>query len=359
MTQGFYKGKKVFVTGHTGFKGSWLSIWLDKLGANITGYSLEPPTEPAMFDICTIDNKINSITGDVRDRESLACALKKAEPEIVFHLAAQPIVRLSYENPVETYETNVMGTVNLFDALRNCPSVRAVVIVTSDKCYENTEAFWGYRETDRLGGYDPYSNSKACQELVTSAFSSSFFNPMEYHKHRLAIATARAGNVIGGGDFARDRLLPDIIKSIINNERLSIRNPFAIRPWQHVMEPLYGYMTLAEKLYTEGTAFSGAWNFGPDNENIKSVEWIVNKLLSFWGKDGDFVLDRGNNPHETDCLKLDSYKARQMLDFKPGFDTEKALQMTALWAKAYLNKENMYEFTVRQLCEYEDRTQRR
>lgn len=354
MTNGFFKGKRVFITGHTGFKGSWLSIWLNKMGADVTGFALEPPTSHAMFNICGVEGVINSIIGDVRNRDLLSIALEKAEPEIVFHLAAQPIVRLSYENPVETYETNVMGTVNLFDSFRNCPSVRAAVIITSDKCYENAEAFWGYRETDRLGGYDPYSSSKACQEFVTSAFCNSFFNLADYSKHGLAIATARTGNVIGGGDFARDRLLPDIIRSIINCDVLAIRNPHATRPWQHVMEPLYGYLTLAERLFTEGMQYTGAWNFGPNDENIKSVEWIVNKLLELWGNDNNFTLDKGSNPHETSCLKLDSYKARQLLDFKPRFNTEKALELTVLWTKAYLDGESMYDLTFEQICEYEN-----
>lgn len=351
MTTGFYKGKKVFITGHTGFKGSWLALWLNKLGAEVTGFALEPPTNPAMYDICRINRIISSITGDVRDRKALCDTLEKALPEIVFHLAAQPIVRMSYEMPVETYEVNVMGTVNLLEAVRRCPTVKAVVVVTSDKCYENRESFWGYRETDRLGGYDPYSSSKACQELVAAAYRNSFFNTAEHDKHGVAVATARAGNVIGGGDFARDRLVPDIIRSIMYNKRFAMRNPGAIRPWQHVLEPLYGYLTLAEKLYADGAAYSGAWNFGPDCENIKPVEWIANKLLSFFGMSG-YCLDNKENYHETRCLKLDSSKARQLLNFNPRLGIEKALEMTALWVKAYLNKEDMLEFTLKQIDEY-------
>ena len=354
MTDGFYKGRKVFITGHTGFKGSWLAIWLDKLGAEVSGFALEPPTEPSMFEICGIGEKIHSVTGDIRDRNGLENALLKAEPEIVFHLAAQPLVRVSYDRPAETYETNVMGTVNLLDAIRRCPSVRAVVVVTSDKCYENTESSSGYRETDRLGGYDPYSSSKACQELVTSAYINSFFNTAEYSRHGVAIATARAGNVIGGGDFAQDRLVPDIIRSIISGEQLRIRYPRAVRPWQHVMEPLFGYMTLAQKLYTDGPAYSGAWNFGPDQGSIKTVEWIVGRLLDYFGREYGYVADTENNPHETNCLMLDSAKAKQLLGFRPRLDIEKALEKTAYWTTAFLDKADMMRVTLEQIDEYEN-----
>lgn len=353
MNHSFFSGKRVFITGHTGFKGSWLSIWLMKAGAEVTGYALEPPTDPSMFEICGIGNRIRSITGDIRNRDALEKALTEAGPEIVFHMAAQPLVRLSYDRPVETYETNVMGTVNLLDAIRRCSAVKAVVIVTSDKCYENRESFWGYRETDRLGGYDPYSNSKACQELVTSAYINSFFNTADYDRHGIAISTARAGNVIGGGDFALDRLVPDIIKSIISGSQLSIRNPRAVRPWQHVMEPLYGYMTLARKLYLEGPAYSGAWNFGPDDENIKTVDWIAQRLLRLFGKDGGYVQDNGSNPHETSCLKLDSTKARQLLGFSPRLDIDRALQLTTYWVNAFMDKKDMLSVTLDQIDEYE------
>lgn len=353
MTGSFYKGKRVFITGHTGFKGSWLTIWLKKLGASVTGYALQPPTNTSMYDICRLNGIINSNVKDIRDSEALTNALMSSEPEIIFHLAAQPLVRLSYEKPVETYETNVMGTANLLDAIRNCSSVRAVVVVTSDKCYENKESYWGYRETDRLGGYDPYSNSKACQELVTSAFINSYFNPGLYDSHGVAIATARAGNVIGGGDFAQDRLVPDIIRSIMNNEKLSIRNPQAIRPWQHVMEPLYGYMTLAEKLYQEGPAYSGAWNFGPHDNSIKTVEWIVNKMLNLFCKSSYYSQDGNNSLHETTCLLLDSHKALRLLDYSPRFSIDKAVELTVLWTKAYLEGADMYKVTEQQIEEYD------
>lgn len=355
MTGSFYKGKKVFITGHTGFKGSWLSSWLNKLGADVSGFALEPPTTPSMFEICGIGSRVRSTIGDIRDREALEKALNRAMPDIVFHLAAQPIVRLSYDRPVETYETNVMGTVNLLDAIRRCPSVKAVVIVTSDKCYENNESFWGYRETDRLGGYDPYSNSKACQELVVSAYINSFFNTAEYDRHGVAIATARAGNVIGGGDFAQDRLVPDIIRNIIGGGQLTIRNPHAVRPWQHVMEPLQGYMMLAERLFLDGPAYSGPWNFGPNAESIKPVEWIVSRLLYHFGKGADFELDANKNPHETGCLKLDSYKAKQQLGFSPRLDIDASLQWTANWVNEYINGTDMYSYTLKQIREFEDK----
>lgn len=353
MTEGFYKGKKVFITGHTGFKGSWLSLWLSMLDAEVTGYALEPPTDPAMFYICHVNRYVKSIVGDIRDRATLADSIGRAKPEIVFHLAAQPIVRLSYEKPVETYETNVMGTVNLLDAVRSCPSVKAVVVVTSDKCYENRESFWGYRETDRLGGYDPYSSSKACQELVASAFCSSFFNTADYNKHGVAIATARAGNVIGGGDFAQDRLVPDIVRSILNKEELSIRNPDAIRPWQHVMDPLYGYLTLAETLYTEGPVYAGAWNFGPDSNNIQPVYRLVNRLYKLWGEKEQYKLNKEGNPHETKCLKLDSSKANQLLNYRPKYNMEEALELIVGWNKAFMESKDMDRITIDQIFEYE------
>lgn len=354
MTEGFFEGKKVFVTGHTGFKGSWLTLWLKKLGADVTGFALEPPTNPSMFDICGIKDRVKSTIGDVRDRDVLGTALKKADPQIIFHLAAQSLVRVSYDKPVETFDTNVMGTVNLLDAIRrNCPSVKAIVVVTSDKCYENQEAFWGYRETDRLGGYDPYSNSKACQELVTSSFVNSFYNPAEYGRHGIAIATARAGNVIGGGDFAMDRLLPDIIRNIINKEQLIIRNPQATRPWQHVMDPLFGYLTLAERLFHEGSTYCGAWNFGPESRSIKSVDWMVKKAFELWGWGNDYKLNEEGTPHETNCLKLDSFKAYQLLHYRSGYNIENSLKASISWYKSYLHGISMYDYSINQIEEYE------
>jgi len=350
----FYKGKNVFITGHTGFKGSWLSIWLTRLGADITGYALNPPTNPSMFRLCKIDEKVNSIIGDIRDRDSLSKAIMDSRPEIVFHLAAQPLVKLSYEKPVETFETNIMGTVNLLESVRDCSSVRAVVNVTTDKCYENRESFWGYRENDRLGGYEPYSSSKACSELITESYRNSFFHPDNYDEHKVAIATARAGNVIGGGDFALDRLIPDCIRGIMANEKIYIRSPHAIRPWQHVLEPIAGYLNLGKKLYLEGSKYIGAWNFGPNECNEKNVEYIVSNICSLWGDNFSYETDIRHHPHETSYLKLDSYKARNLLGFNCKFSINKALEMVVDWTKEYIkNEENLYNFTLSQISEYE------
>lgn len=356
MFQDFYKGKKVFVTGHTGFKGSWLSIWLKKLGAEVTGYSLTPPTEPSMFEFCNIGEKIQSVIGDIRNRELLQKSIKEAAPEIVFHLAAQPLVRLSYENPVETYETNIMGTVNLLESIRQCPTVRSVVVITSDKCYENNERSIGYNEADRLGGYDPYSSSKACQELVVSSFTNSFFNINEYTKHKVAIATARAGNVIGGGDFAKDRLIPDCVKALIKNEKIEIRNPNSVRPWQHVLEPLGGYMVLAKSLYEKGTEFNGAWNFGPESENEQSVGFIVSKFTQLYEKENLFEVKVDKNSlHETSCLKLDSSKSKQLLGYSPKWSLEDALKKIVIWTKAYEEGKDIFNITLSQIEEYENK----
>lgn len=354
LDKDFYNGKNVLITGHTGFKGSWLTSWLIKLGANVTGYALNPPTNPSMFELCEVDKRIRSIIGDVRDRESLSKTINNCKPDIIFHLAAQPLVRTSYNDPVYTYETNVMGTVNLLESVRDSSSVRVVINITTDKCYKNKEAFWGYREYDRLGGYEPYSSSKACSELITESYRNSFFNLKEYNKHGVAIATARAGNVIGGGDFAKDRLIPDCIRSIINNEKILIRSPKAVRPWQHVLEPLRGYIMLAEKLYKEGEKYSGAWNFGPNEDNEKNVEYIVNRICSLWKGNSTYKIDKNNHPHETTYLKLDSYKARNLLNFRPKLNIDKTLEQVVKWTREYIsNKENLYNFTIAQIDEYE------
>ena len=279
----FWRGKRVFLTGHTGFKGSWLSIWLHSLGAEVTGYALEPPTDPSLFSLAGVDGLLTSIIADVRDLERLQAEMVHAAPEIVIHMAAQPLVRDSYKIPVETYATNVMGTVHLLEALRSCPALRAVVNVTTDKVYENREWLWGYREIEPMGGYDPYSNSKGCSELVTAAYRSSYFNPLDYSRHGVAVATARAGNVIGGGDWANDRLIPDVVRSILAGEPVQIRNPGAIRPWQHVLEPLSGYLTLAEHLFAGGARYAQGWNFGPAEEDARPVAWLVERLCSDWG----------------------------------------------------------------------------
>lgn len=336
VNEQFWAGKKVLITGHTGFKGSWLGLWLTQLGARVTGYALQPPTEPSLFELGKINTMVNSLLGDVRDLDTLIKIFDQVKPEIVIHLAAQPLVRDSYKNPVETYAINVMGTVNVLEAIRQCDSVRAVVNVTTDKCYENKEWLWGYRETEPLGGYDPYSNSKACSELVTAAYRNSFFNPQDYQVHGVAVASARAGNVIGGGDWATDRLIPDFFRAVAQQETVVIRNPSAIRPWQHVLEPLHGYLLLAEKLYTEGPAYAEAWNFGPAETDAKTVGWIINKLCKEWGPGAACAVDKtGNQPHEATYLKLDSSKARLRLGWKPRWNIEQALQKIIEWYKAY------------------------
>jgi CDP-glucose 4,6-dehydratase len=352
MFGGIYKGRKVFITGHTGFKGSWLCLWLYSLGAKVYGYALNPPTEPNLFDLCRINEFVNSTIADVRDRDSLFKAITTADPEIVIHMAAQPLVRDSYKNPVETYEINVMGTVNLFEAVRKCDSIKAVVNVTTDKCYENKDWVWGYRENEPMGGYDPYSSSKACSELVTSAYRNSFFNPKDYNNHGVGIASARAGNVIGGGDWAADRLIPDCVRALLKGEKILIRNPYAIRPWQHVLEPLSGYLTLAEKLYVYGAGFTGAWNFGPDDSDARPVEWIVKRMCEKWGNNASYEIDKGEHPHEAHYLKLDCSKAKSELDWYPRWNLEKAIDAIMEWTEAYRDNKDIREVTLRQIAEY-------
>ena len=348
----FWSGKKVFLTGHTGFKGSWLSLWLQQLGAEVTGYALQPPTNPSLFEVANIAQGMRSIIGDIRDAEALNKAMRDAAPDIVIHMAAQPLVRYSYVNPVETYSTNVMGTVHLLEAVRQTPSVRAVVNVTSDKCYDNKEWVWGYRENEAMGGFDPYSNSKGCAELVTSAYRNSFFNPEKYADHRVALASGRAGNVIGGGDWADDRLIPDILRAISDNKPVVIRSPHAIRPWQHVLEPLSGYLLLAEKLYTQGVAYAEGWNFGPADEDAKPVQWIVEQLKQQWGEGASWQLDGGEHPHEAHYLKLDCSKAKMRLDWQPRWHLGHTLEMIVAWQQAWLAKKDMRSFTLKQIEQY-------
>ncbi|GAV22603.1 CDP-glucose 4,6-dehydratase [Carboxydothermus pertinax] len=350
IDKNFWRGKKVFITGHTGFKGSWLTIWLLKLGAEVTGYALKPPTDPAMFEICNLGTRCNSILGDIRDYRFLNETIKEIEPEIIFHLAAQPIVREAYYNPLETYEVNVMGTANLLEAVRNNPSIKVLVNVTTDKVYENKEWPWGYRETDTICGVDPYSNSKSCSELVTFAYRKTYF---EYPKIKKYIATARAGNVIGGGDFAKDRIVPDCIKALFTNKKVIIRNPNAIRPWQHVLDPLYGYLLLAEKLYKEGDKFSGAWNFGPEEKDAKTVEFLTKTICKKLGKENFYEYDNKKNPPESILLKLDISKAKHYLKWQPVWDFNVALEKTLEWYIAFYKKEEMYSFTLKQINEFE------
>ena len=344
----FWSGKKVFVTGHTGFKGSWLSLWLQQLGAQVTGYALQPSTNPSLFKVAKVGQGMTSLIGDIRDGTMLSNAMRQYAPDIVIHMAAQPLVRRSYVDPVETYSTNVMGTVHLLEAVRQTPSVRAVVIVTTDKCYENKEWVWGYRENEPMGGFDPYSSSKGCAELVAAAYRNSFFNAEKHSEHRVALATARAGNVIGGGDWAEDRLIPDILRAIQNGQSVNIRNPHATRPWQHVLEPLSGYLALAEALYTQGSAFADAFNFGPGEEDVRPVQWIVEQLTQQWGDGAAWHLDGGTHPHEAHYLKLDCSKARALLGWGPRWHLGQALEAIIVWHKAHSAPQNSQD--IRALC---------
>lgn len=354
LDKDFWQGKRVFLTGHTGFKGSWLSLWLKSLGAQLTGYALKPPTNPGLFEVASVVNGMTSILGEIRDLKLFRESMQKSQPEIVIHMAAQPLVRQSYEAPVETYSTNVMGTVNLFEAVRAAPSVRVVVSVTTDKCYENREWVWGYRENDPLGGYDPYSSSKACAEIVSAAYRSSFFNPKDYAKHGVAVATARAGNVIGGGDWTRDRLVPDILTAFEKGIPAQIRNSHSTRPWQHVLEPLSGYLMLAENLVKEGPKYAQAWNFGPSDKDAKPVGWVATELAKRWGNSAAWNADKGEHPHEAHYLKLDISKARAELDWKPKLQIYDALDLVIDWAKAYADGKDMHKFTLAQIENYQE-----
>jgi CDP-glucose 4,6-dehydratase len=342
----FWKNKRVFITGHTGFKGSWLCIWLHLLGAHVTGYALKPPTDPSLFELACVDRLVTSVTADVRNLDMLKDAILFSDSEIVIHMAAQPLVRDSYKIPVETYAINVMGTLNVLEAIRNCKSVKALINVTTDKCYENKENIWGYRENDPLGGYDPYSSSKACSELVTAAYRRSYLDIRD-----IRVATARAGNVIGGGDWATDRLVPDCIRSLLKEEKVMIRNPEAIRPWQYVLEPLAGYLILAENLYNTMLC-SSAWNFGPNECNEKSVLQLVEGLCSRWSDKADFLVDQTRQPHEAHYLKLDSTKARTYLGWRPIWNLDRALDLIVEWANIYREKGNIMDICIKQIEDY-------
>lgn len=349
----FWSGKKVFLTGHTGFKGGWLTVWLASMGAKITGYSLSPNTTPNLYEEAKIASLCeNSHIGDIRELNVLRNALVEAAPDVVIHMAAQPLVRYSYENPVETYATNVMGTVHLLEAVRSCPSVRAALIVTTDKCYENKEWIWGYRENERMGGYDPYSNSKGCAELVTAAYRQSFFSEKEYANHQVAIASARAGNVIGGGDWSEDRLIPDAIAAFEAKQPLMIRNPLATRPWQHVLEPLCGYLVLAQALFGQGTNFCGAWNFGPQDSDARPVKEVIELLISQWGGTAVWKQDEALQPHEAHFLKLDCSKAKQELNWDSRWSLEKAIAAIVEWQHAYSKGGDMLAMTRKQIDSY-------
>jgi CDP-glucose 4,6-dehydratase len=346
----FWKGKKVFLTGHTGFKGSWLSLWLASMGAKVTGYALAPNTTPNLFDVLVIDSLIGkSHIADIRDLSSLQKAMSEANPDVVIHMAAQPLVRYSYANPVETYATNVMGTVHVLESTRSIVSVRATVVVTTDKCYENKEWVWGYRENEPMGGYDPYSNSKGCAELVTSAYRQSYFSKSDSTNK---VASARAGNVIGGGDWSEDRLIPDAIRAFEANKSLMVRNPLATRPWQHVLEPLSGYLILVQELYERGSDFASGWNFGPWDEDNRSVQEVIDLLISDWGNTARSEREGSEQPHEANLLKLDCSKARSQLGWIPKWNLETATQKIVHWQKAYQVKKNMQEVSLAQINQY-------
>lgn len=348
----FWTAKKVLITGHTGFKGSWLSLLLNHWGADVYGYALQPPTNPSLFNEARIDELISSNIGDIRDFSNLQQVIWEIQPEIVIHMAAQPLVRESYRNPIETYSTNVMGTVHLLEACRQSPSIKVIVNVTTDKCYENKEWHWGYRESEPMGGHDPYSSSKGCSELITSAYNSSYFNVDNSESYSVGLASARAGNVIGGGDWANDRLIPDFMRSILNKEKLRIRSPYAIRPWQHVLEPLSGYLTLAEKLYTKGAFYSGGWNFGPNDSDAQNVEWITKNICSMWGEGVDYEIDDNPHPHEANYLKLDCSKAKAELSWHPRWDIQTTLKTIVDWNKAFISGQNMRQVSMNQIDKY-------
>ena len=348
----FWKGKKVLVTGHTGFKGSWLSLWLQSMQADVVGISLDPPTTPSLYEQAQVGDDMTSLRADIRDIDKIKSIFQEHQPEIVFHLAAQPLVRYSYHEPVETYATNVMGTLHVLEAIRCCKSVRAAVMITTDKCYENREWDWGYRENEPMGGHDPYSSSKGCAELLIASYRDSYFSKQDFSQHKTAIASVRAGNVIGGGDWAEDRIIPDIIRAFQNNETVHIRNPNAIRPWQHVLEPLAGYIELAEHLYADGMQWAEGWNFGPKDDDAKPVEWIVTKMSNLWGEDAQWHIDDGEHPHEANYLKLDCSKAHAKLGWKPRWDLGLALEKIVSWHKEMNNGVSAKFLCQNQIKEY-------
>jgi CDP-glucose 4,6-dehydratase len=348
ISKTFWEGRRVLITGHNGFKGSWLSVWLQSLGAEVTGIALAPEIN-CLFELASVGSGMHTIVGDIRDADTVQKAMISSSPEAIIHLAAQSLVRVSYEEPLTTFATNVMGTANVLEAVRHCPSVRAVVNVTSDKCYENREWIWGYRENEAMGGHDPYSASKACAEIVGAALRSSFFPPTEYARHGVAIASARAGNVVGGGDTARDRLIPDIVAAFAAGRSAIVRNPAAVRPWQHVLEPLSGYLMLAEKLYVEGAAYAEAWNFGPRDEDMQPVARIADAMVKRWGDGACWTTTTGSQPHEAQVLRLDCSKAVHRLGWVPRWTLDHALDAIVDWHRTAISKANMHEFTLKQI----------
>ena len=344
----FWKGKKVYLTGHTGFKGSWLSLWLQNMGALVKGYSLDVNTTPALFSLANVAEEMESEIGDIRNLEQLTKSMVSFMPDVLIHMAAQPLVRLSYKEPVDTYTTNVIGTVNVLEAARKCTNLKAIVSVTTDKCYENKERERGYREDEPMGGYDPYSSSKGCAELVTSAYKRSFFSS----ENTASLASARAGNVIGGGDWAEDRLIPDILKSFEKSEPVIIRNPLSTRPWQHVLEPLSGYLVLAQELFLNGDEYAEGWNFGPKDEDCKPVSWILDQMVTSWGNNVSWSKDKNNNPHEAGFLKLDCSKASNRLKWNPKWNLQETLEMIVNWHQNYLIGINMNKECLKEINKY-------
>jgi CDP-glucose 4,6-dehydratase len=344
----FWRGKRIFLTGHTGFKGSWLSLWLQSLGGIVTGYALAPPTSPNLYEVAKVGDGMTSILANINDLQILNRSMQFHSPDIVIHMAAQPLVRYSYLQPVETYSTNVMGTVNVLESVRAAPSIKAVLVVTTDKCYENKEDLQrSYRENDPMGGHDPYSSSKACAELITTAYQKSFLQ-----QQGIALATARAGNVIGGGDWASDRLVPDIFNGFVQNKIIRIRSPQSIRPWQHVLEPLSGYLSLAEHLYTQGLSHAEGWNFGPHDEDARPVQWIVEQLALCWGNGATWQQDIGPHPHEANYLKLDISKAKARLGWSPTWSLETSLQKITHWHRSWLAQADMKKICLEQIQQY-------
>ena len=344
----FWKGKKVYLTGHTGFKGSWLSLWLQNMGALVKGYSLDVNTNPALFIKANVAAGMDSEIGDIRDLKQMTKSMVSFSPEILIHMAAQPLVRVSYQEPVETYKTNVIGTVNVLEAARKCTNLKSIVSVTTDKCYENREWEWGYRENEPMGGHDPYSSSKGCAELVTSAYRRSFFSSED----TASLASARAGNVIGGGDWAEDRLIPDILRAFEKSEPVVIRNPLSTRPWQHVLEPLSGYLVLAQELFLNGDNFAESWNFGPNDEDCKPVSWILDQMVTFWGNNASWILDKKNNPHEAGFLKLDCSKAATRLKWKPKIKLQSTLKSIVDWHQFYINEADLKKQCLKEINNY-------
>ena len=354
MDPRFWSNKRVLVTGHTGFKGSWLSLWLQRVGANLVGYAHNPPTSPSLFEVADVGKGMKSEVGDVRDLDRLLRLIETHRPEVVIHMAAQTVVQTSYLDPVETYDSNVMGTVKVLEAIRQVGETRACVVVTSDKCYENKEWVWGYRECDPMGGYDPYSNSKGCAELVVSAYRNSFFNVKDLRRHGVRLATARAGNVIGGGDWTTDQLLADIMRAFEGNRRVKIRNPQAVRPWQFVLDPLNGYLTLAEYLWEATGEYGEAWNFGPTSESARPVSWIVDQVAAKWGHGVAWESDEMVHPHEAGYLKLDSSLANTILKWSPKLSLEKGLEWVVEWYRTYQARSDMRALTFAQIEEFEN-----